>query len=81
MRKVSARLSRGVTLAALLIVITLGARGDEPPSPFDPPDARIHPPIGIASNARIHPPIGASSKPSFFKLMLEWFLARIDPID
>jgi hypothetical protein len=36
------------------------AFADDPPNPFDPPGARVNPPIGTASQARINPPGGVS---------------------
>ena len=74
------RVSRGIALLALLVVVSApGLYADDPPSPLDPPEARIKPPSGLESDARIHPPVGATSGASFFKIMLEWFLARINP--
>ncbi|HEU4886456.1 MAG TPA: hypothetical protein VFV49_01120 [Thermoanaerobaculia bacterium] len=54
---------RGITLLALLAVVGLpNAFADDPPSPFDPPEARIGPVGGIASEARIGPPSGVTSQ-------------------
>lgn len=107
MRSIRIGVLRIAGLLALLAIVGFPiAHADDPPNPFDPPDARIRPPGGIASDARIRPPggepssgadipppvrspqptsrvrppIGVTSQPSFFKLMLDWFLARLDPI-
>ena len=51
--------TRGVAWLALLVFAAVPVTlADDPPNPTDPPDARILPPIGVASQARISPPIG-----------------------
>jgi len=52
----------GIALLVLLLVPTVQAvYAEEAPNPGDPPEARIKPPGGIASQARISPPGGAPS--------------------
>lgn len=54
---------RGIALLVLLAVVGLpSAFADDPSNPFDPPEARILPPGGIASEARIGPPGGIASE-------------------
>lgn len=53
---------RSVALLALLSIVGVpAAYAEDPSNPFDPPEARIRPPGGIASEARIKPPSGEPS--------------------
>ena len=72
MRSVSARVFRGVALLTLLVVLAVPASFADDGNPNPPPDARIQPPIGVASQARIQPPIGALDL-----LFFVWLLAKI----
>lgn len=74
MQTFRARVFRAIIIVAVVAITVQRAFADDPPSPFDPPDARVKPPIG--AEARVKPPIGVTSEPSFFKLLLEWFAAR-----
>jgi hypothetical protein len=47
-----------VLLLVVLLIRVPAAYGDDPPSPFDPPEARIKIPPGVASDSRINPPSG-----------------------
>lgn len=59
MRSLSTGLRRGLALLALVLLVVPAAYADDPPSPYEPPGARINPPTGAPSQARIHPPVGA----------------------
>ena len=62
MRSIRIGVLRIAALLALLAIVGFPiAYADDPPNPFDPPDARIRPPGGIASDARIKPPGGDPS--------------------
>jgi len=59
MRTCQNTILRGLTLFVFVAVIALpAAYADDPPNPFDPPEAHIHPPGGFTSQARINPPGG-----------------------
>lgn len=83
MRRVSSRVRWGVALLSLVaILITPDVFADEP-SPLDPPQAKIGPPIGASSNAKIGPPIGVSAdaenRPDFIAVFWAWLSAKIGP--
>lgn len=78
MRNPIARVRCSLALLVVLLVAAPVVIADDVTLP-DPPEARINPPIGVASNARINPPIGVTSEPTFFELMLRWLAARINP--
>jgi hypothetical protein len=50
-----------VALSVFILIAAHVALADDPPNPFDPPEARVRPPIGQTSQARIRPPGGVSS--------------------
>lgn len=59
MRAIATRVLCGLAVAAVMAAAGPGLRAEEPPpSPFDPPEARIKPPSGVASQSRIKPPSG-----------------------
>jgi hypothetical protein len=47
---------------ALVALVVPSAYAEDEPSPFDPPQARIRPPSGVASTARIQPPTGVATE-------------------
>lgn len=57
------RVFKGGALVALIaILIAPAVYADDPPDPFDPPEARISPPGGVAAEARISPPGGVATQ-------------------
>lgn len=58
MRGVFRWLANAALVAAIVAMLAPGAYAADPPSPLDPPEARIQPPTGVASEARIRPPTG-----------------------
>ena len=70
MRTVSTGARRGVALFPLLAVLAAPAAYPDESFPYEPPQARIHPPIGVTSQ-----------EPSLFELLLDWacLYARIHP--
>jgi len=58
------RVFKGGALVAAIIAILMAPAiyADDPPSPFDPPEGRISPPIGVATEGRISPPIGGQAR-------------------
>lgn len=51
---------RAAALTALLAMVAVPATyADDPPSPYQPPEARIAPPGGVSSQGRIGTPGGA----------------------
>lgn len=74
MRNVSTGVRRTaalVTVLALLVVPAVYADEEPPPPPTEDPQARIHPPIGVAGQ----------SSPRAFELFIIWLLiyARVSP--
>jgi hypothetical protein len=71
MRSISTRVARGAAVATLLALLAVPAVFADDQNPFDPPAAKIGPPIGATSfadqnpsdppAAKIRPPIGATS--------------------
>ena len=51
----------GALVALIAILIAPAVYADDPPSPLDPPEARIRIPGGVASEARLGPPTGITS--------------------
>jgi hypothetical protein len=73
MRLVSFRLR---AVAALLLIAAMPVAYADDPDPFEPPQARINPPIG--SQARINPPIGTpGGGPDSFDLFVLWLGAYV----
>lgn len=69
MRSVSVR-ARGATLLLFLVLVTaVPAVADELPSGMEPPQGRIAPPVGVASD----------EPPSVWELFLIWLEGRIQP--
>ena len=58
MRTVSIGVRRGMALLALLLVFAAPAAYADNSNPYEPPQARIKPPIGEPTAARIKPPGG-----------------------
>ena len=57
----------GAVLALIAILVGPAAYADDPPGPFDPPEARIRPPGGVT----------AQEEPTFLRLFLAWLESRI----
>lgn len=63
MRRVSLKVLRGGALLTFLAILIAPAVYADDPNPFDPPEARIKPPGGVAAQQqgqRILPPIGTA---------------------
>ena len=60
----------GAVVALIAILVAPAVFADDPPSPFDPPEARIAPPTGIAAQ---------DESPSVFALFWIWLQVRIGP--
>jgi hypothetical protein len=71
MRGVSMRVQKGAALFALLLALAAPTLSADEPGPFDPPEARIRPPIGVTS----------ADEPSLWEEFLLWveLMARIRP--
>jgi hypothetical protein len=65
MRGVSKWASRvAPLLAAFLVLGAVNASADDAPTlPIDPPQARVSPPVGVATQARVSPPVGIAPPP------------------
>lgn len=62
MRGVSTRVWGGAAVVAVLVVLAVPAAwADDPPSPTDPPQSRIQPPVGVTADARMQPPVGVTA--------------------
>lgn len=79
MRTVFSRTQRGGALLILLVVLAAPTVYADDPSPFDPPQARIHPPGGLTSQARISPPTGLTSPARIHPPIGQTSPARIHP--
>ncbi|MEA2238455.1 MAG: hypothetical protein QOC81_3179 [Thermoanaerobaculia bacterium] len=60
----------GAVVALIAILMAPALYADDPPGPFDPPQARLGPPTGIASQ---------DEPPTVFELFLVWLQARLGP--
>jgi hypothetical protein len=65
------RVFKGGALVALIAILMAPAiYAADPPTPFDPPQARISPPTGI---------VAQEEPPTVFELFWLWLQARISP--
>jgi hypothetical protein len=65
MRDVSRWASRVTPLVAVFIVLAAGSAwaGETQTPPTDPPEARMQPPGGVATQAHMQPPVGIAPPP------------------
>lgn len=68
--RVSIGVRRAAALVALVVLLAVPAAYADDEFPYEPPEARIRPPIG-----------SSQTEPSFFELFLDWLViyARIRP--
>jgi hypothetical protein len=60
----------GALLALIAILVAPVVYADDPPNPFDPPQGRLGPPIGI---------VAQEEPPTVFELFWVWLQIRIGP--
>jgi hypothetical protein len=72
MRNLVIAARRAVALATVLVVLAMPAAYADEGNPYEPPGARIKPPIGA----------DAQEEPSVFELFVDWLCmySRINPI-
>ncbi|HYC88575.1 MAG TPA: hypothetical protein VEO54_05140 [Thermoanaerobaculia bacterium] len=61
MRGVSTRVWVGAALVLVVLAVP-AAWADDPPSPTDPPQSRMQPPVGMTAQARVQPPVGVTAQ-------------------
>lgn len=80
MRGVSRSESRVALLLAVLLVFgATVASADDPPTPTDPPQARLNPPVGATTQARLEPPVGGTPRARITPAVGVMPQARLNP--